>query len=83
MGALEAGRHADILVVDSDPLADVLVLLDKSAIKEVYLEWEPVQLVIRPAQLVGETDNTYRFWQGMYDQKRVAGLATESRVHAI
>ena len=28
IGAIEPGRHADILVVDSDPLADVSVLLD-------------------------------------------------------
>ena len=83
MGALEVGRHADILVVDGDPLADVAVLLDKSAIKEVYLEGEPVRLAVRPAQLAGETDNTYRFWQDMYDQRRVAELAAESRWRAI
>ena len=83
MGALEVGRHADILVVDGDPLADVAVLLDKSAIKEVYLEGEPVRLAVRPAQLAGETDNTYRLWQDMYDQRRVAELAAESRLRAI
>ena len=36
-GAIEAGRLADIIVVDGDPLADVTILGELERIKQVYL----------------------------------------------
>ena len=36
-GSVEAGKAADLLVVDGDPLADVRILQDLARIKRVYL----------------------------------------------
>jgi len=36
LGAIEAGRQADLVIVDGDPLADVTVLTRRGAIRAVY-----------------------------------------------
>lgn len=46
VGLLEAGRQADILVVDGNPLDDISVLQDKSQIRDVFIAGEPVELEI-------------------------------------
>jgi imidazolonepropionase-like amidohydrolase len=42
LGAIEAGRRADLVVVDGDPLADVAVLARREAIRAVYLDGREV-----------------------------------------
>ncbi|CAB3883414.1 Imidazolonepropionase [Achromobacter insuavis] len=44
VGTLEAGKLADILLIDGDPCADIKVLQDKSRIRAVYLGGAPVDL---------------------------------------
>ena len=39
-GSLEAGKRADLLVLDKDPLRDITILTEKDAIAQVYLEGE-------------------------------------------
>jgi imidazolonepropionase-like amidohydrolase len=42
IGTLEAGKQADLIVVDGDPLADIAVLRDREKIVEVYKGGEAV-----------------------------------------
>ena len=42
IGTLEAGKQADLIVVDGDPLADISVLRDRDRILEVYKAGKPV-----------------------------------------
>jgi imidazolonepropionase-like amidohydrolase len=42
LGTLEAGKQADLLVVDGDPLADITVLRDKARILTVLKAGQPV-----------------------------------------
>jgi imidazolonepropionase-like amidohydrolase len=44
IGTLEPGKYADILVVSKDPLEDIRVLQDKSAIRAVFKGGAPVEL---------------------------------------
>lgn len=44
IGTLEPGKYADILVVSKDPLADIRVLQDKSAIRALFKGGAPVEL---------------------------------------
>jgi imidazolonepropionase-like amidohydrolase len=37
-GTVEAGKYADIIVIDGDPLADIKILQDVAKIKMVMLE---------------------------------------------
>jgi imidazolonepropionase-like amidohydrolase len=42
LGAIEAGRKADLVIVDGDPLADLAVLTRREAIRAVYLDGHEV-----------------------------------------
>jgi imidazolonepropionase-like amidohydrolase len=42
VGTVEAGKHADLLVVDGDPLADPAILLDPRCVWLVVLDGRPV-----------------------------------------
>jgi imidazolonepropionase-like amidohydrolase len=44
VGTLEPGKLADVLVIDGDPLKDIRILQDKSAIRAVFQGGEPVAL---------------------------------------
>lgn len=50
LGTLEPGKYADVLVVDGDPLKDIRILQDKSAIRAVFKEGAAVDLK-RPAHI--------------------------------
>jgi len=49
VGKLEAGRYADILVVDGDPLADIRLLMDKSRFDYVFKGGQAIDLTPPPA----------------------------------
>jgi hypothetical protein len=42
LGAIEAGRLADLLIVDGDPLADIRILQDRGKLALVLKEGRPV-----------------------------------------
>jgi cytosine/adenosine deaminase-related metal-dependent hydrolase len=44
VGTLEPGKWADVLVVNGDPLKDIRILQDKSAIRAVFKAGAPVDL---------------------------------------
>ena len=81
VGLLEAGRQADILVVDGDPLADISVLQDKSKIRDVLIAGEPVALEVSNNVKPVPLETSYSMWNEVYTQERVAELRGQSRVH--
>lgn len=81
VGILEAGRQADILIVDGDPLADISVLQDKSRIRDVFIAGEPVELEINDNIKHVPLETSYSMWNEIYTQGRVAELRGQARVH--
>ena len=75
IGAIEPGRHTDILVIDGNPLTDVGILLDKSKIAALYLGGEPVDVQVPPIDAPREVAFSSAMWRDIYDQKAVADLA--------
>jgi imidazolonepropionase-like amidohydrolase len=43
LGTIEAGKYADLVVVDGDPLADIRILQEKSKITQVYKGGQPMK----------------------------------------
>ena len=41
IGTLEAGKYADLLIVDGDPLADIRILQDGARIVQVFKGGQP------------------------------------------
>ena len=82
MGSLEAGKLADFVVIDGDPLADISTLLDKSAIKQIFVGGEAVGFEIDPPR-AEEYNFSYRMWQEIYDQKMVKELADAAQIRTI
>ena len=79
VGALEAGRHADIVAFDGDPLADVGQLLDRDRFKAIYLGGEAVEIATRKVDQGKITDFSYNMWSDLYTQERVDQLADAVR----
>ena len=81
-GTIEAGAQADIVVVDGNPLADVTQLLERSRIREIMLAGQTIQL-----ELPEITDKvsafSYKMWNDIYSQKRVADLETGGSIRKI
>jgi len=48
-GTIEAGKHADLVVVDGDPLADISILQDAGKITQVYKSGKPIKQPSRQA----------------------------------
>ena len=81
VGILEAGRQADILIVEGDPLADISLLQDKSRIRDVFIAGEPVVLEVNDTIKLVPLETSYNMWNEVYTQERVAKLRRQSRVH--
>lgn len=77
VGAIEEGRLADILVFDGDPLADISQLQDRSRIRHIFLNGEPVAPAINPDAKRLRSEFSYEMWHQVYTQERIAeiGLA--------
>ena len=74
VGALEAGRLADILVVDGDPLADISVLQDRSRIREIIKGGETVKLEINKDARRLRSEFSYDLWSDVYTQERIGEI---------
>jgi imidazolonepropionase-like amidohydrolase len=78
-GALTAGRNADLLVFDGNPLADITQLLDRSRIKEILLRGAPVTVKTRDVEARLISDFSYNWWSDVYTQERVRQLSNQVR----
>ncbi len=74
VGALEAGKLADILVIDGDPLADIAVLQDRSRIREIIQGGETVKLGINENARGLRNEFSYDMWSDVYTQERIAEI---------
>ncbi len=79
LGAIEAGRHADLVVVDGDPLADVTVLQDADRLHAVYQGGEPVSLVRRGYDPRQVSEFSLGNWNEIYTRERVASMTARQR----
>jgi len=82
VGTIEAGKLADLVVVDGNPLRDVTVLLEKKRIKAVLLGGEPVDLRQRSYDPSKVSDFSHQWWSTLYTRERVESLYGASRVAA-
>jgi cytosine/adenosine deaminase-related metal-dependent hydrolase len=75
VGAIEVGRHADLIAIDGDPLQDVSVLLKPGAIRAVYLGGESCTINSRDYDRWAVTDLSSVKWTDVYTRAKVmAGL---------
>jgi imidazolonepropionase-like amidohydrolase len=79
LGALEAGRAADFIVLDGSPLADIRVLQDKRRLRAVYLAGKELRIADRPYDPRQVTDFALSNWADLYTQARVAELGAGRR----
>jgi imidazolonepropionase-like amidohydrolase len=82
VGALETGRLADVLVFDGDPLADITQLQDRSRIRQIFLNGEPVELTINPNAKRLRSEFSYEMWHQVYTQERIAEIGMNRPAHA-
>ena len=77
-GAIAPHRLADLLVIDGNPLEDVAILQQKSAIKEVFLGGESVNLASPDYDPRLVSDFSYNMWSDIYSHARLAELAARN-----
>ncbi|URI07005.1 amidohydrolase family protein [Aquincola tertiaricarbonis] len=73
-GAIEAGRHADFIFVDGDPLSDVGVLLQPGAVAAVHVGGQRLQPELRRYDRWAVSDFNTLKWNDLYTRERVATL---------
>lgn len=78
VGRLAAGKRADFIVVNGDPVTDVGVLLKPGAVEAVYLDGRRVSLTLPVAPRRHPWERGHRQWGEVYDRGRVAALRTRS-----
>lgn len=74
LGAIEAGRRADFLFIDGDPLADVRVLQQRAAIDAVFVNGCRTSIEQRPYDAYKVTHFNTLKWTDVYTRERVAEL---------
>ncbi len=78
VGLLEAGRLADILVIDGDPLADISVLQDRSRIREIIQGGDTVEVEINKNARRLRSEFSYELWSDIYTQERIKEIGLVS-----
>jgi imidazolonepropionase-like amidohydrolase len=78
-GVLQAGRHADFIVLDGDPLQDIAILQDKSRLKAIYLGGKKVELALNPNAKRLRSEFSYQMWNQVYTQQRIEQLMPRKR----
>ena len=82
VGALEAGRRADLLVFDGDPLADITQLQNRALIRAILLDGEEVDVAIPEVDRRKVSQFSYSMWRQIYTQDRVAELRAAGAAQA-
>ena len=73
VGKLEAGRYADILVINGDPLQDINVLQRKSKFDYVFKSGRPVDLTPVPSRRRMWYERTKIFFSDLWEYDEQAG----------
>ncbi len=79
LGGLEAGRHADIIVFDGNPLEDISQLLDKNRMKHIMLAGEDISVTTHEIDTKQVSEFSYDMWSDMYTQDRIKELSNSIR----
>ena len=74
-GVLEAGRHADLVVLNGNPLNDISMLLGRSSIHAVYVGGRLVEISDHAYEPKKVSDFAYTWWTDLYTRDRVKELA--------
>ena len=74
-GVLEAGRHADLVVLNGNPLNDISMLLGRSSIHAVYVGGRLVEISDHAYEPKKVSDFAYTWWTDLYTRERVKELA--------
>ena len=77
LGVLEAGRFADFIAVDGNPLENIAILQDKSRIKHVHIAGKRMQIPDRSYDPRQVTDKSLSNWTELYTQDHVKQLRTK------
>ncbi len=79
LGVLEAGRHADLIIFDGNPLEDISQLLDKNRMKQIWLGGEEITVSTHEIDTKLVSEFSYDMWSDTYTQARVRELGTSIR----
>jgi imidazolonepropionase-like amidohydrolase len=71
VGHLAAGKLADLLAIDGDPLADISVLQDRTRIREIIQGGETVNIQINQNARRLRSEFSYEMWSDVYTQERI------------
>jgi imidazolonepropionase-like amidohydrolase len=82
-GVLQAGRLADFIVIDGDPLQDIEILQDKSRLKAIYLGGKKVDLELNPNAKRLRSEFSYQMWNQVYTQERINELMPRKQRRAV
>ena len=74
VGLLDAGKLADILVIDGDPLADITVLQDRSRIREIIQGGETINIDKDKNVRRLRSEFSYDMWSDVYTQELIAEI---------
>jgi imidazolonepropionase-like amidohydrolase len=74
LGAIEAGRRADFLLVNGDPLEDISVLQRADAIAAVYIGGQLVELKPREYDAYKVSHLASQKWNDVYTRERLAAV---------
>jgi imidazolonepropionase-like amidohydrolase len=79
IGALEAGRAADFIVLDASPLDDIRVLQNRDCLRAVYIAGKEIRVPDRAYDPRQVTDFALSNWTDLYTRARVAELQQQTR----
>src|SRR5271166_1931078 len=74
IGALEPGRAADFIALNSSPLADIHVLQDRNRLRSVHIAGKEISIPDRAYDPRQVTDFALTNWTDLYTRERVAEL---------
>ena len=83
LGAIEAGRHADIVIFDGNPLENISQLLDKRRMKHILLAGEEISVKTNEIDTRDVSEFSYNWWGDLYTQDRMEELGDSVRELAL
>jgi imidazolonepropionase-like amidohydrolase len=82
VGRLKAGRLADIVAFDGDPLSNISLLQERDRIQAIYLGGETVDITINPKAHRIRSEFSYDMWSDVYTQARIEEVGLSGAVRS-